>query len=177
MGPGEALSSLIEELLEKDAERRPASAARVAETLREIAGSPQIADIELPSREAAGDTWMTAPSDVPTEVGIASPSAAPGREKRRRPGGVKAFLVALAALGLLAALVAGVLQVFETQVPELRVVVLQPEVSPDDATEKPDLTSFAVLEASLATLATLEGLDAVAPSRVSAGSRIAEVRD
>lgn len=93
-GPPQALSSLIEELLQKDAGRRPASAEKVAETLTEISSSSEVADLELPSREAAGDTWMTAPSDVatastpmlrpaPATAGITATVGAPMPERNR----------------------------------------------------------------------------------------------
>ncbi len=178
------LSALIEALLEKDSARRPASAAEVAAALRRIAGSPGSEGLAIPSAGSSGESWMTAPSDAPTGSRVtswhglrrapASDLDTAGRPtstvlETPAPADRRRWLAAGLAVVALALVLAFFLPPGDT-VPELRVVVLEPQTSTSEAGDEIDLTAFAVLEASLGTLAALDGVDAVKPSKVSGGT-------
>ncbi len=154
-----ALSDLIEELLAKDPERRPASAAEVESRLRE--SSSDLVGLGAPP--AAGAEQATVLSDAATRSEAAAPvlpvtPAASERRSKRWP-----LMAAVAVLAVLATLfvVRAVFDPGETQ--PLRVRVLEPRIQ----NEPSELVGFGVLQAALGTMASLEGVNPLAPSAES----------
>jgi tetratricopeptide (TPR) repeat protein len=153
--PG-ALSDLVDRLLAKRPEERPASAGEVA---RELAA---LSPGDLPEGPPAGEgpTWAGPALFAPPPAGSGESYAPP---KLRRFSGTVAFILAAAALLIVLGLGAGRL-VRQEAPPPLRVAVLIPKV-PAGAREDFRLASAGALEAALSALASLDGISPLDPAQ------------
>jgi serine/threonine-protein kinase len=153
------LSLLVDQLLEKDRERRPATAAEVA---------ARLADLEE-RLEGSGARRRSEPfASAPTLVGV--PSPAPVRKRR---GGA----VLLALLGLLVlAVIVGLALWFrgpgrEHRGAPLYVAVPPPEVGLGHGQPEVELAAAGVQSALLRGLVSLQGLAPLAPEAAGGSSR------
>ncbi len=156
------LSALIEQLLEKEPDRRPKSAAQVVEALLRIAAGSGMASVA--SAPVAGSTSdAQSPSEAPTGSWPALPpgSAAagqpidPAQKQRRRFG-----LIAVAVVGAAAALWGSFREPAEISPAEISVLVLSPEIS-GPGSEPLALVASGVRTTALGTLASLEGISPI----------------
>ncbi len=156
------LVRLVDRLLAKDREARPASAREVSAVLARATS-----DAASPPEPSWDSELMT--EGGATEGGAPPPAAAPVRGWTRRLA-VPSILAVLAALALAAFVLIG-----RPGAPPLRVLVLKPEIRPADATL--DLAASGVLMASLSTLGSLAGVTPLEPGQAGAvGSPVAAAR-
>jgi serine/threonine-protein kinase len=138
-----SLATLIDELLEKAPERRPATATEVATRLGEIA---QLAPLKGPR-----------PSDARL-AGAPAATAAP----RRALAAVGVLLLLAAAFGGYRLLRRG------RATPAVAVLVIEPVLPPNGADERPRLAVFAVRESIVRALTGLDGIEPVTADDVAA---------
>jgi serine/threonine-protein kinase len=153
------LSRLVDRLLAKQREDRPASAAEVARDLASIATLPGLA-VDAP--DLPGSTLVEIPARffVPPH-GTAMPTTS--LRGRRLP----LILIALALLGALA-LSSGWLLWRAAPAGPLRIAVLPPPAAP--GVDGLDLAGSGLLNATLSTLASLEGLVPLTPGQGSSAT-------
>ncbi len=132
------LAALIGQLLEKDPERRPASAAEVAARLGDLETASGLATLPRYKSAATPRAWWLPP--------------------RRAWGALAALLVVLTA-GFAA------LRLRQVSTPDRPVAVLvtEPSVAAAATDERSRLAAFAVREAILRALTSLAGIEAVGP--------------
>lgn len=157
------LVALIDDLLQKDRARRPAGAARVAERLAEIERLPALRALELPPLASAGHAVVAASPEDPTR-----PRAARARRRRRTR-----WPVAMAAVVVLALAATLAIRFFRRAAAPARpiaVLVQEPRIAspPDD--ERSRLAAFALRDAILRTLASLEGIEPMGPDEWPPGA-------
>ena len=159
-----ALATLVDQLLVKDREARPASAASVASRLAEIENLPDLKTAAGSEPLAAGMSGLAtgvlavAPVGVPRlpESPVSSSGMSPVRAPLRRAG-----VAGAAILLVLAAVATGIfyyrgLRGGPAEAP-LRVLVPPPTV-PAGSDPRITLAASGVLDASLASLASLQGI-------------------
>ncbi|MEM7351272.1 MAG: protein kinase, partial [Acidobacteriota bacterium] len=162
----EALSDLVDHLLEKDPLYRPESAAAVAASLAEIA-----AEVETGARAAADErakfliesetaTIARSPTLVGSPQGTADIRPTDPRRQRRAAG----WAVALPLLCL--GLVAIVWTLFDKRPEQLDAAVLPPQIDEASTHPEPALVGSAVRLALIRGLHSLEGLATAAPDEV-----------
>lgn len=137
------VADLVERLLEKEPERRPAGATEVAVRLAALAATPA---------PTAADELTTQTRDRPS----------PGRARRWPAMLLGAATVAVAVIGVLLAV--------RLAAPAARTVAVPACSIPADATPDVVLAGRAVREALLGTIADLEGLSAPDPQTVDGAS-------
>ncbi len=159
----EALSTLIESLLEKDPERRPGSAGEVVETLEEVTSAVDL-DRLLPALGLQGRQVAT---DAPT---VAPPSVAESRAtkrsvqaRRRRPR--RAMLAVAAAVGAVA-VVAWIGVTGRGRPQPVHVVVAVESAARGPLAEH---VVLGVEVAAVSSLQTLDGVTVVDPSLAATG--------
>jgi len=158
-----ALADLIAELLQKDRERRPAAAARVAERLGDIERLPALRDLKLPPPAESVPTPRVVSDEDPTRP--RTTHAGP-RRRRRWPVVAAGVLVALA----LAAAVARRLPRASVAARPLAVLVQEPRIAASPPDERAPFAAFALREAIVRTLAGLEGIEAIGPDELPPGT-------
>ncbi len=145
----EALSELLEQLLEKEPVMRPRDAGEVATRLRDLAGT-SATDFEatLSSTDAAVPITPLAAeaATLPT----------PGASATRKPAWQRWRIFALALIGC-AALIA-IFFALKPAPPLIYVAVLQPEIEGNAPAEETEFLAFAIRNALTSTLANLEGV-------------------
>jgi serine/threonine-protein kinase len=158
-----ALAALIADLLQKDRERRPAAAARVAERLGDIERLPALRDLELPPL-----TGAVAEPRVVSEDELTRPRTTQARMNRRRrwprvaAGGLVVLALAAAIAGRVRPPAAGPSR-------PLAVLVQEPRIASSPPNERAPFAAFALREAIIRTLAGLEGIEAIGPDELPAG--------
>ena len=166
-----ALAALVDRLLAKNREERPASAAEAARSLEEIAGLPALAGAPAPAERALLSELSTGPAPaapgraLPPVVG--APASTSGMSAlRRRPWTARAGLAVLLLLVVAGGTVLSILYLrMRHPAPPLRVLVPPPTVAaPGDP--RLALVASGVLEAALGYLATLQGTAALDPQQL-----------
>jgi len=157
-----ALTALIADLLQKDRERRPAAAARVAERLGDIERLSALRDLELPPPAGAGPPPRVVSDENPTR-----PRTTLARPKRRRRWPVVAGV--LLALALAAAVARRIPRVTVPARP-IAVLVQEPRIASSPPDERTPFAAFALREAIVRTLAGLEGIEAIGPDELPPGA-------
>jgi tetratricopeptide (TPR) repeat protein len=164
--PG-ALSRLVDRLLAKHREERPASAAEVVLGLAALAAEPGVAEARGLPPERREERW----DDRPTLVASAAALSAHGEGRVTGTGVLLTRARRLPALGLavaLAVLALTIAYLVRRSAPEtLRVVVLAPQVPP--GTEDLRLASSVLLTSALSTLAALDGVAPLDPAQAGPG--------
>ncbi len=156
-----ALSDLVDRLLAKRPEDRPANAGEVA---RELAALP-LGDLPQGTPGGDGPTWVSPVLFAPLPAGSGGSYASP--RLRRLP-------LLLAAAALLIALGFGVRELVHREIrPPLRVAVLMPPV-PAGAGEDFRLAAAGALEAALSALASLDGIAPLDPAQTGRAASPAE---
>ena len=173
------LCDLIDRLLEKKPDRRPESAAAVARELSGIASSAHLDTLELPSRESAGESWMSAPTDAPTasyaNVPVTWDEVRPSSGTVSQPptpsGGEGAFKRRWIATGMVVLAVAAILWIWATSPTEPRyVVVLKPAIDGARSSDEEKLMMAGTLESVFSYLNGLDGVVAIDRSDASSGN-------
>jgi serine/threonine protein kinase/tetratricopeptide (TPR) repeat protein len=149
-----ALSQLVIRLLAKRREDRPRGADTVARELIVLSSLPGLTDGIPDLPPGSGSTLIEIPEGfaqpAPARISLTSP------QSRRLP--VLLLAALLAAVGL-----SSVWLLRHGSAPPLRVAVLAPRVEPGG--NGPDLVASGLLNATLSTLASLEGLAPLEPSQ------------
>jgi len=159
-----ALADLIAELLQKDRERRPAAAGRVAERLAEIERLPALRDLELPPLAAIVAAPRVVSDEDPTR---ARTSGTAPKTRMRWPAVAVAALVALA---LAVAVALRVRSPSPVSGRAIAVLVQEPRLASPAAEERAAFAAFALREAVVRTLAGLEGIEAIGPDELPPGA-------
>jgi serine/threonine-protein kinase len=171
----EPLSSLVDQLLEKDPARRPRSAREVAESLGRLV-APAMAT-PVPPGSA---TWIDLPAGGPGGGALPRPSASAGAGMAALPARGETplsqsyltlgrrkwwLLLPLAALLLAAGLLAALWRPARPRAP-LYVAVTRPEVASGGDPERAALTAAGLRVALLRGLLGLDGVSPLAPEQV-----------
>jgi eukaryotic-like serine/threonine-protein kinase len=156
------LVALIDDLLQKDRGQRPASAARVGERLAEIERLPALRALELPPLVAAGHEAVALSPEDPTRA-----RAARARHRRRKRWPVVAAVVVLA---LAATLAIRFIRRASAPARPIAVLVQEPRVASPPNDERSSLAAFALRDAIIRTLASLEGLEPIGPDELPPGA-------
>lgn len=159
-----ALVSLVEDLLEKDPERRPSSAAQVTERLAEIELLPELRKLELP--HARGMRFPPVPLSAAPLYGRERPASFARRASSHRTARRWPWVVAVGLAVLAAALLFAFWRWAFPSRP-LAVVVQEPIIQlhpPDDGSR---FAAFVLREAASHALAGLEGIDLIGPDELA----------
>ena len=143
------LATLVDQLLEKDPARRPASAAELAARLAEMEG-------------LEGETGSAAAADPRGDSRTIADSPARATWRRSIP------IVAGVALLVAAAFALDALRRRGTVDPPTAVLVAEPNLASPAADERTRLAAFAVRESVVRTLAGLQGIEPVAAEELPA---------
>ncbi|HYU42286.1 MAG TPA: protein kinase [Vicinamibacteria bacterium] len=157
------LVALIDDLLQKDRARRPTGAARVAERLAEIERLPALRGLELPPLASAGHAVVAPSPEDPTR-----PRVVRARHRRRKRWPV--VVVAVVVLAWAGALALHFVRRASAPARPIAVLVQEPRIAspPDD--ERSRLAAFALRDAIIRTLASLEGLEPMGPDELPPGA-------
>ncbi len=174
-----AVVALVENLLEKDPDKRPQDAQEVLEILDSFAFGGELGGASRRSSAAAPPDGSESLSDAPTgslegTTGPAVPTAQrlggtpPVEDSAQSQQSRRSFWKLVALLGVVSLfLIAGGLWRWSTRFSSpLRVVVLPPELVGTDATSDLDFVASGLVLAALRTLSDLEGVTPVAPHRI-----------
>ena len=162
----EALAALIAELLQKDRERRPTAAARVAERLGEIERLPALRELELPPPVEAGPAATAVADEGPTRARTPHEHS---KTRMRWPARTAVVLVALA-LAVAVAVAVRFPPRGSGLARPVAVLVQEPRIASAPAEERSPFAAFALMEAIVRTLAGLEGIEAIGPDELPAGA-------